>query len=93
MSAAPSNGKAAMSANVLLLRKLALVFALTFVGSAVDAWQGWESSSLPLSKSVVVGVIVGAIVAGLRALIALSPVNVVPSDAQHTVGRRKPAQP
>jgi hypothetical protein len=46
------------------------------------------------SKSLWVSALVGAATAGLRALLALSPLNIVPSDAENSVvAVRKPAPP
>lgn len=83
--------------NALLGKKLLVAFLMAFGGVLVpavlkildDVHNGVPTS---FSGAFWIALVAGAFGAGLRALLAISPINLVPSDAQHTVfGTRKPA--
>lgn len=71
----------------LFARKLVIAFIVGFVGAFLDAIIGITQSQQPLTWSLVDGALVGALATTGRALLALSPVNIVPSDATHTITR------
>ena len=76
--------------NALLLRKMLVAFAVAFGGVFIPAVlnilddvhnginNNWDTAFW-------ISLVAGAVAAGLRALLALSPVNVIPSDAQHSL--------
>jgi hypothetical protein len=83
--------------NNLLFRKMGVAFLIAFGGVLVpavlkildDVHNGVPTS---FSGAFWISIVAGAFGAGLRALLAISPINLVPSDAQHTlVGKRNPA--
>lgn len=72
--------------NKLLLQKLALAFAVGFVGALLTSAAGWgDSPNTSWGRAFWIGLLVGAVSAGARAVLALGPFNVVPSDTQHSL--------
>ena len=72
--------------NKLLIKKLLLAFAVTFGTSLIVAVEGLtRQPDLKFTSALLVSLVTGALGAGLRAVIALLPINVVPSDAEHTL--------
>lgn len=77
----------------LLARKLVVAFIVGFVGGFADTITGFSTSAEPLTTSVLAGAAIGALAAGVRAVLAFSPLNIVPSDALTTLGANpKPAE-
>lgn len=72
--------------NKLLIEKMFIAFLVAFLGAFITAIEGLSKEpDYHWSGAVVIGLVVGALGAGLRAVFALSPVNLTPSDAQHTI--------
>jgi len=76
--------------NPLLLKKLVVVFAVAFIATFSDTITGGVGAAQPLSTSLLVAAAIGGLAAGIRALLALSPINLVPSDATHTLAVFQP---
>jgi hypothetical protein len=73
--------------NKLLGQKMLIAFIVAFLGAFITALAGISKEpNYHWSSAVIIGLIVGALGAGLRAVLALSPVNLTPSDRQHTIG-------
>ncbi len=76
--------------NKLLLQKMVVAFLAAFGGVMVpavlkildDVSNGTPSS---WGKAFWISLVAGAFAAGVRALLALSPLNLVPSDKQHSL--------
>lgn len=80
-----------MKSNEFLAKKCVVAFLVGFLGSVVTLLEGLSKApSFNFDRAAVISLIAGALAAGFRAVLALSPVNLVPSDAQHTLrlGRR-----
>lgn len=79
-----------MSSNTaLLLRKMVVTFLTAFFSALIVSLEGISSQpTFGWSKSVIIAALVGAIGAGIRAVLAFSPLNLVPSDYLHTIGGR-----
>jgi hypothetical protein len=74
----------------LLLQKLVIAFLVAFFGALVTSLEGFSKQpTFGWDKSIVVSLIVGALGAGVRAILALGPINLVPSDAQHSLLTKK----
>jgi hypothetical protein len=76
--------------NSLLAKKMLVAFVVAFAGVLVPAVLkilDSVASGAPSSwgKAFWISLVAGAFAAGVRALLALSPINLVPSDAQHTL--------
>lgn len=76
----------------LLTRKLLVAFTVGFGGVFVPAILNVldrVATGAPsgVTRAFVYSLIAGACAAGLRATLALSPLNLVPSDAEHTASR------
>jgi heme A synthase len=72
--------------NQLLIRKMLVAFLVAFVSVFITALEGLSKEpNYHWSRSFVIGLVVGAIAAGLRAVLALAPINLVPSDSQHSI--------
>lgn len=72
--------------NKLFFQKLAMAFIAAAVAATITAWQGLsQQPDFHFTRAVVIGLVTGAVTAGVRAVIAISPLNIVPSDAQHSV--------
>lgn len=72
--------------NKLLAEKIFTAFLGGFFGALVVSLQGLVAQpGFGWSKSLLISAVVGAIAAGIRATLALSPVNVESTDTQHTV--------
>lgn len=69
----------------LLIRKMLVAFAVTFGGALIPAVLDWLNHPQATSRNFWFALLAGALAAGLRAVLALSPINLVPSDAQHTL--------
>lgn len=69
----------------LFARKLLIAFVVGFLSAFVDAIIGISQSQQPITTSLIEGAIVGAFATALRGLLALSPLNLVPSDANHSI--------
>lgn len=77
--------------NKLLAAKCFIAFLVGFLGSLVTFLEGLSKApSFSFDRAAVISLIAGALAAGFRAVLALSPVNLVGTDAQHTIriGRR-----
>lgn len=77
--------------NALLLRKLVVAFLVAFGGVFIPAVLKILDdvhSGVPTAwgASFWIALVAGAFAAGVRAVLALSPINLVPSDAEHTLG-------
>jgi hypothetical protein len=77
----------------LLFQKLLVAFIVSFLGALVTSLEGLSKQpTFGWSKAIIVSILVGALGAGVRAVLALGPINLVASDKQHSlirVGRRK----
>jgi hypothetical protein len=72
--------------NRLFWQKLVVAFLVAFFGALVPLLTGLgQSPDWKFDKAVWMAALVGAVGAGARAVLALGPVNLVPSDGQHTV--------
>ncbi len=72
--------------NKLLFRKLVMAFLVAFVPALVTAWKGLAAEpDFHFTSAIGISLVVGALGVGLRAVLALGPINLVESDAQHTV--------
>ena len=72
--------------NRLFFQKLIVAFAVAFAGSFIPFLTGWfQSPNYQFDKAIWVAALFGAVGAGFRAILALGPVNLVPSDATHTI--------
>lgn len=75
--------------NKLFVQKLAIAFVVGFVGGLIPLLQGWsEAPNFNFDRSAVIAVIIGLVSAGMRAVLALGPINLVASDRQHSLTRR-----
>lgn len=80
--------------NKLLLRKLFVSFIVGFGGSFIPFITGWaQAPNYSFDKSVWIAALMGAVAAGVRALLAFGPINLVPSDKQHSLVAVKPDTP
>lgn len=77
--------------DALLARKLVAAFIVGYVAAFADSIVGIAQSQQPLSTSLLVGAAVGALAAAARAVLALSPLNVVASDSSHSLVGAQPA--
>lgn len=68
----------------LFARKLLIAFIVGFVAALADGLTSWSQSGQPFSTSLIEALIVGALATAARGLLALLPINIVPSDAMHT---------
>jgi hypothetical protein len=72
--------------NRLFWLKLFMAFLVGFLGSLVTFLTGLsEAPNFSFDRAAVISLIAGALAAGIRAVLALGPVNLVPSDNQHTI--------
>lgn len=70
----------------LLIQKLVIAFVVGFGGMLVTSLTGLANQpNFTFDKAAVISLIVGALSAGLRAVLALGPINLVPSDTQHSI--------
>lgn len=75
--------------NTLFWQKLAIAFIVAFLGSLVTTMSGWGySPNFQFDRAAAISLLIGALGAGARAVLALSPVNFVPSDRQHSLTRK-----
>lgn len=79
--------------NSLLARKLLVAFLVGFGGVFIPAaltLLDKVASGTPsgVGKDLVISLVSGAFAAGVRALLAFSPVNLVPSDAEHSLTKK-----
>lgn len=77
--------------NNLLLRKMVVAFLVAFGGVFIPAVLNvlddiHNGISANWGTAFWLSLVAGAVSAGLRAVLAFSPLNLVPSDAQHTLG-------
>ena len=71
----------------LLIEKLVMAFLVAFFGALLTSLEGLSKQpDFGWNKSLIIAVIVGALGAGIRAVLALSPINIVSSDSLHTLG-------
>jgi hypothetical protein len=76
--------------NKLLIQKLAVAFVVSFAGALVASLTGLASQpNFGWDKATVIAVVVGALGVAMRAVLAYGPLNLVPSDAQHTIGGKQ----
>lgn len=74
------------AANKLLAQKLVVAFIVSFVGALLTSLEGLSKQpDFGWNRSIVISLIVGALGAGVRAVLALGPVNLIPSDAKHSL--------
>ena len=76
--------------NTFLLRKMLVAFvvsfAAVFIPAVLNVLDQIHAGTAPnWSSSFWLSLAAGAVGAGVRAILALSPINLVPSDAQHTI--------
>lgn len=71
----------------LLARKMLVAFAVTFGAAVIPALLNWLQHPQATSRDFWFALLAGALAAGLRAALALSPINLVPSDGEHTLGK------
>lgn len=77
------------SRNKLLAKKLLIAFIVGFGGSFLPFITGWaQAPNYDFSKSIWVAALTGAVGAGVRALLALGPLNLVPSDKEHDLTKK-----
>lgn len=94
-SHASTHTKTATVSNTgLLLKKLAVAFATGFLGYMIPkvlTLLSALSTGAPsgFGKTLVISAVAGAFAAGLRLALALSPINLLPTDALHTIGAKK----
>lgn len=75
-----------MTGTNLLARKLLIAFIVGFCGPLVAFLSGLGASpEWHFDKAAVVSLITGCLAAGIRAVLAFGPINLVPSDAQHSL--------
>lgn len=75
-----------MTGSSLLIRKLFVAFVVGFAGPLLTFLTGLSASpEWHFDKAAIVSLITGCIAAGIRALLALGPINLVPSDSQHSI--------
>jgi hypothetical protein len=79
--------------NTLFWKKLAVAFAVGFGGVFIPAIltildKAASGTPQHFTQAFVIGIISGAFAAGLRAALALSPWNFIPSDAEDSIGRK-----
>jgi hypothetical protein len=80
------------AANKLLAQKLLIAFIVSFVGALLTSLEGLgKQPHFGLDRSLIISLIVGALGAGMRAVLALGPVNLVASDAKHSLVGKKTA--
>lgn len=82
----------------LLARKMVVAFGLGFSGVFLPAALNTldrVASGAPTSwsTSAVLALVAGAVATGLRAALALSPINLFPSDRLHTIGAKPQGVP
>lgn len=80
--------KLAAKLKSLFARKLLIAFIVGFVAALADGLTSWSQSGQPFSTSLIEAMIVGALATAARGLLALLPINIVPSDAMHTARTR-----
>jgi len=81
-----------MKVDRLLIRKMIIAFLVAFFGALITTLTGLSSEpEFNFTTSIIISAIVGALSAGVRAVLALSPINITPSDAQHSLGTKKEA--
>lgn len=76
--------------NRLLLKKMLVTFLAAFGGVFIPAVldllnKAASGTPTAFSKALIISLVAGAFSAGVRALIAFSPLNLVPTDSQHTI--------
>lgn len=72
--------------NRLFWKKLLVAFVVAFFGSFIPFVSGvFQSPNYQFDKALWVAALFGAVGAGVRAVLALGPVSLVPSDAQDTI--------
>jgi hypothetical protein len=83
------------SANKLLLKKVGVTAAIGFLAvflpgvlTALDSIEGGDAHSF--GTTFWFSLLAGAIAGALRAVLALSPVNLFATDALHSVGQEHP---
>lgn len=72
-----------------LLQKLYIAFIVGFLGALITCLEGLSSQpNFDWSRSAVISLIVGALAAGFRAVLALGPINLTQSDQKHSLLKR-----
>lgn len=80
--------------NKLFLKKIFVAFLVGFGGYLLPIIANLgPAANAGAMKAVWASALSGAVMAGLRALLAFSPINLVPSDAEQTLGGSTPAAP
>lgn len=76
--------------NKLLIQKLAIAFVVSFAAALITSLAGLASQpNFGWDKATIIALVVGALGAGVRAVLALGPINLTPSDGQHSLGGDK----
>ena len=76
--------------NKLLIQKLVIAFVVSFAGALVTSLTGLASQpNFGWDKATIIALVVGALGVGMRAVLAYGPINLIPSDAQHTIGKKR----
>lgn len=79
-----------MQINKLFWQKLVIAFIVGFASAFITAVSGLgDEPNFQWTTSVLISLVVGGLAAGARAVLALGPVNLVPSDGQHSVVQPK----
>lgn len=78
--------------NALLAKKLVVAFLVAFGGVFIPAVLNilddiHNGVSNNWGAAFWLALAAGAVGAGVRAVLALAPLNLVPSDAEHTIGK------
>ncbi len=72
--------------NRLFFQKLVVAFVVAFFAAFIPLITGiGQSPDYHFDKALWVSTLFAAIGAGVRAVLALGPVNLVPSDNQHSI--------
>lgn len=72
--------------NVLFWKKLLVAFVVAFAGVFIPLLTGiGQSPNYTFDKAAWVALLPAAVAAGVRAVLALGPVNLVPSDKHDTI--------
>ena len=80
--------------NTLFWKKLVVAFVVAFFGAFVPLLSGiGQSPDYHFDKALWVAALFGAIGAGVRAVLALGPINLVPSDKADSIVGTKPKAP
>jgi hypothetical protein len=74
------------AATKLLIQKLVVAFLVAFFGALLPALTGLgDSPNYHFDRAALIALVVGAFGAGIRAVLALGPLNIVPSDKRHSL--------